>query len=100
MDLDDYIFQAVFLAKSSKHGTMHIEFSQLGMGVKEVYKINLWKWQKGIKIPSEFHLHIEMLHLTCQLKHFAYCIPTPLDPSDGQEFKSHKFPKIHHVNSP
>lgn len=98
--LRTHIFQAVLLAKSSKHRVMHVKFFQLRMAIEETSEINLWKSLKGVVVTSKFHFHIKTLHLSCELKHPCYCIPGPLKPWYGQRLKGHKFSKQNIVNSP
>lgn len=94
------MFQTVSLTQCCKHGSMDVKFAQLGMAVEKINKINLGKGLKSLEVPTEFHLHIKMLYLSCPVQHFAYCIPAPLNSPQRQELQSWKASKLNHVYSP
>ena len=94
------MFQTVSLTKCSKHSSMDVKFAQLGMAVKKINKINLGKGLKSLEVPTEFHLHKKMFHLTSQFQQLAYCIPAPLNPPHRQVLQSWKVSKFNHVYSP
>lgn len=63
-----YVFQAVLLAQSSKHGTVDLKFVKLQVIVEEFNKVDLWERLKGVIIATKLDLHHKVFHLTRALQ--------------------------------